>query len=128
MDLMFAYNQALMREENITFTAFEAHNGLCEYLKVFQGLKNTRSVYDVIYMIVKPPRIEGHLAGLRETLGILCNNLYVKLSKCGFCVEEIPCLGDFVGGNGVRMHPDKVQTIKDHRCHGHNRWSTAFLV
>ncbi|GMF44415.1 unnamed protein product [Phytophthora fragariaefolia] len=41
------------------------------------------------------------------------NKLYVKLSKCVFCADEIPCLGDFVGRNGVWMDPDKVQTIKD---------------
>ncbi|KAG3076359.1 hypothetical protein PI125_g21525 [Phytophthora idaei] len=34
-------------------------------------------------------------------------------AKCVFCAEEILCLGDFVGRNGVRMDPDKVQTIKD---------------
>ncbi|KAJ0391720.1 hypothetical protein P43SY_011382 [Pythium insidiosum] len=39
--------------------------------------------------------------------------LYVKLSKCVFCVEEIPCLGDYIGRNGVRMDPDKVRAITD---------------
>ncbi|OWZ00869.1 hypothetical protein PHMEG_00027849 [Phytophthora megakarya] len=39
--------------------------------------------------------------------------LYVKLSKCQFCVEEIPWLDEFVGRNGVRIHPDKVCVIKE---------------
>ncbi|GMF48279.1 unnamed protein product [Phytophthora fragariaefolia] len=35
------------------------------------------------------------------------------VGRCVFCADDIPCLGDFVGHNGVRMDPDKVQTIKD---------------
>ncbi|GMF26541.1 unnamed protein product [Phytophthora fragariaefolia] len=62
----------------------------------------------------KSRNIDEHLEALRKTLDILRDNkLYVKLAKCVFCAEEIPCLGDFVGRNGVRMDPDKVQTIKD---------------
>ncbi|POM72497.1 Hypothetical protein PHPALM_10777, partial [Phytophthora palmivora] len=132
MDLMSAYYQVRMREEDIKFTAFQAPNGLWEYLvlpmgvcnapatmhrltsKIFRDLKSTKSLYDDIYIFTKSPRIEDHLDALRETLDILRENkLYVKLSKCVFCAEEIPCLGDFVGRNGVRMDPDKVQTIKD---------------
>ncbi|KAG6616287.1 Retrovirus Polyprotein [Phytophthora cinnamomi] len=132
MDLMSAYYQVRMREEDIKFTAFQAPNGLWEYLvlpmgvcnapatmhrltsKLFRDLKNTKSFYDDIYIFTKSPNVEDHLDALRETLDILCDNkLYVKLSKCVFCADEIPCLGDFVGRNGVRMDPDKVQTIKD---------------
>ncbi|POM81916.1 Retrovirus Polyprotein [Phytophthora palmivora] len=39
--------------------------------------------------------------------------LYVKLSKCVFCAEEFPCLGNLISRNGVRIDPDKVQTIRD---------------
>ncbi|OWY92619.1 Retroelement, partial [Phytophthora megakarya] len=82
--------------------------------KLFRGLESTKSFYDAIYIFTKSRSIEDHLSALRKTLDILRDNkLYVKLSKCVFCAEEIPCLGDFVGRNGVRMDPDKVQTIKD---------------
>ncbi|KAG3196944.1 hypothetical protein PC128_g7243 [Phytophthora cactorum] len=132
MDLMSAYYQVRMREEAIKFTAFQAPNGLWEYLvlpmgvcnapatmhrltsKLFRGLENTKSFYDDIYIFKKSRNIEYHLEALRKTLDILRDNkLYVKSAKCVFCAEEIPCLGDFVGRNGVRMDPDKVQTIKD---------------
>ncbi|POM64835.1 Hypothetical protein PHPALM_19585 [Phytophthora palmivora] len=123
MDLM----SVRMREEDIKFTAFLAPNGLWEYLvcnppttlhrltsKTFRDLKNMRWFFDDIGIFTKSPSVDAHLDALHETLDILReNNLYVKLSKCGFCVEEIPCLGDFVGRNGVRMDPNKVQTIKD---------------
>ncbi|KAG3080218.1 hypothetical protein PI125_g20501 [Phytophthora idaei] len=132
MELMSAYYEVRMREEDIKFTAFQAPNGLWEYLvlpmgvcnapatmhrltsKLFRDLKHTKSFYDDIYVFTKSPKIEDHLEALRETLDILRDNkLYVKLSKCVFCADEIPCLGDLVGRKGVRMDPDKVQTIKD---------------
>ncbi|KAG3092027.1 hypothetical protein PI124_g20690 [Phytophthora idaei] len=132
MELMSAYYQVRMREEDIKFTAFQAPNGLWEYLvlpmgvcnapatmhrltsKRFRDLKHTKSFYDDIYIFTKSPKIEDHLEALCETLDILQDNkLYVKLSKCVFCADEIPCLGDFVGRKGVRMDPNKVQTIKD---------------
>ncbi|POM59800.1 polyprotein [Phytophthora palmivora] len=132
MDLMSAYYKVRMREDDIKFTAFQASNGLWEYLvlpmgvcnapatmhrltsKIVRDLKSTKSFYDDIYIFTKSRRIEDHLDALRETLDILRENkLYVKLSKCVFCAEEILSLGDFVGRNGVRMDPDKVQIIKD---------------
>ncbi|KAG3153577.1 hypothetical protein PI126_g10003 [Phytophthora idaei] len=132
MDRMSAYYQVRMREEDIKFTAFQAPNGLWEYLvlpmgvsnapatmhrltsKLFRGLENMKSFYDDIFIFTKSQNIEDHLKALRKTLDILRDNkLYVKLSKSVFCAEEIPCLGDFVGRNGVRMDPDKVQSIKD---------------
>ncbi|OWZ05517.1 LOW QUALITY PROTEIN: Retrotransposon protein [Phytophthora megakarya] len=36
-----------------------------------------------------------------------------EAGKMPICVEEIPCIGDFVGRNGVRMDPDKVRVIKE---------------
>ncbi|OWZ22791.1 polyprotein [Phytophthora megakarya] len=101
-----------MREEDIKFTAFQAPNGLCEYLVLPMG--NTKTFYDDIYVFTKSLNIEDHSEALRKTLDILRENkLYVKLSKCVFCAEVIPCLGDFAGREGVRMDPDKVLTIKN---------------
>lgn len=41
------------------------------------------------------------------------HKFYVKLSKCVFCVDEIPCLGDYVGRSGVRIDPKKVEILRD---------------
>ncbi|GMF36645.1 unnamed protein product [Phytophthora fragariaefolia] len=122
MDLMSAYYQVRMREEDIKFIAFQAPNGPWEYRvlpmgdcnapatmrrlpsKLFRDLKSTKSFYDDIYVFTKSSKIEDHLDALREKLDILRDNkLYVKLSKCVVCADEIPCLGDFVGRDGVRM-------------------------
>ncbi|GMF53574.1 unnamed protein product [Phytophthora fragariaefolia] len=132
MDLMSAYYQVRMNLDHTKYTAFQAPSGLYEYLvlpmgisnapatmhrltsSLFKGLTHTRSFYDDIYVFTKSKDIDEHLRALRDVLEILKKNkLYVKLSKCVFCAEEIPCLGDFIGRNGVRIDPDKVQTIRD---------------
>ncbi|KAE8907766.1 hypothetical protein PF005_g16824 [Phytophthora fragariae] len=132
MDLMSAYYQVRMKMDHVKYTAFQAPSGLYEYLVVlmgvsnapatmdrltsslFKGLPHTRSFYDDIYVFTKSKDINEHLRALRDVLEVLNKNkLYVKLSKCVFCAEEIPCLGDFIGRNGVRIDPDKVQTIRD---------------
>ncbi|OWZ09666.1 LOW QUALITY PROTEIN: hypothetical protein PHMEG_00017593 [Phytophthora megakarya] len=106
MDLMSAYYQVRMRKEDIKFTAFQVAKGLWEYLQ-------TRSFCEDIYIFIISQDVNEHLEALRKTLDILRDNkLYFKLSKCVFCTPEIPCLGDFVGRDGVPMDPDKVQYIK----------------
>ena len=109
MDLMSAYYQVRTREEAIKYTAFQAPNGLWEYLvlpmgvcnapatmhhltsKLFRGLQNTKSFYDDIYIFTKSRSMDEHLDSLRKTLDILRDSkLYVKLAKCVFCADEIP--------------------------------------
>ncbi|KAE8993514.1 hypothetical protein PR003_g15907 [Phytophthora rubi] len=119
MDLMSAYYQVRMREEDIKYTAFPAYlvlpMGVCNApatmhrltSKLFHDLRKTKSFYDDIYIFTKSHSIEEHLEALRKTLDILRDNkLNVKLAKCVFCANDIPCLGDFVGRDGVRMDPD----------------------
>ncbi|KAG2788998.1 hypothetical protein PC116_g14853 [Phytophthora cactorum] len=76
---------------------------------------------------MKSRNIEYHREALRKTLEILRDNkLFVKLSKCVLCAEEIPCFCDFVGRIGVRIDPDKVQTVKDWPYHEPKKSFTAF--
>ncbi|GMF19774.1 unnamed protein product [Phytophthora fragariaefolia] len=131
-DLMSAYYQVRMKMDHVRYAAFQAPSGLYVYLvlpmgvsnapatmhrltsSLLKGLPHTRSFYDDIYMFTKLKDINENLRALRDVLEILKKNrLYVKLSRCVFCVDEIPCLGDFIGRNGVRIGPDKVQTIRD---------------
>ncbi|KAG3105383.1 hypothetical protein PI124_g5946 [Phytophthora idaei] len=66
-------------------------------IKTFPGLVAYEVHLRRHLLFTKSPKIEDHLEALRETLDILRDNKrYVKLSKCVFCADEIPCLGDFV--------------------------------
>ncbi|KAF1327385.1 reverse transcriptase, partial [Globisporangium splendens] len=133
MDLLWGYYQVKLRESDIPFTAFSTPDGLFEYLvtpmglsgspgtfnrllqKVFSDLRDVMRIYfDDIYVFTTGRDVKEHVAALDRVLK-RCEEqqLYIKLSKCQFCVEEIPCLGDFVGRNGVRMDPDKVRIITE---------------
>ncbi|GMF18457.1 unnamed protein product [Phytophthora fragariaefolia] len=132
MDLMSAYYQARMKLDHTKHTAFQVPSDLYEYLvlpmgvsnapatmhrltsSLFKGLTHTRSFYDDIYVFTKSKDIDEHLRALHDVLEIQKKHkLYVKLFKWVFCAEAIPCLGDFIGRNGVRIDPDKFQTIRD---------------
>ncbi|KAF1329279.1 Retrovirus polyprotein, partial [Globisporangium splendens] len=133
MDLLWGYYQVKLREQDIPFTAFSTPDGLFEYLvtpmglsgspgtfnrllqRVFSDLRNVMRIYfDDIYVFTRSDDVSEHVKALDHVLK-RCEEqeLYIKLTKCQFCVEEIPCLGDFVGRNGVRMDPDKVKIIRE---------------
>ncbi|OWZ13069.1 hypothetical protein PHMEG_00013676 [Phytophthora megakarya] len=70
--------------------------------KIFRELRDVMRIYfDDIYLFTTNEDVSEHLEALD------------RLSKCQFCVDEIPCVGDFVGRNGVRMDPDEVNIIAD---------------
>ncbi len=57
---------------------------------------------------------EEHAEHLEQVLQLLREKkFYVKRSKCHFNVPEVEFLGHFVGRNGVRVDPRKVQIVKD---------------
>ncbi|POM63509.1 Polyprotein [Phytophthora palmivora] len=113
--------------------AFSTPDGLFEYLvtpmrlsgspgsfnrllqKVFRDLRDIMRIYfGDIYVFTQSEDVSEHLDALDRVLK-RCEEqkLYIKLSKCQFCVDEIPCLGDFVGRNSVRKDPDKLKIIAE---------------
>jgi hypothetical protein len=57
---------------------------------------------------------EEHLQHLDEVLRILDKQeLYAKLSKCEFGLTEMLYLGHVIGAQGVQVHGDKIQAIRD---------------
>ncbi|POM81808.1 Polyprotein [Phytophthora palmivora] len=72
-----------------------------------------RCYFDDIYVYLRSKSLDVHLEALDRVLTRLENhNFYVKLSKCVFCVDEIPCLGDYIGRDGVRIDPKKVEILQ----------------
>ena len=147
MDLLSGYYQVKLRDSDIPYTAFSTPDGLFEYLvtpmglsgspgtfnrllqKIFQDLEDFCRVYfDDMYVFTKEPDVQQHIQAIDKVLK-RCEEqkLYIKLSKCQFCVPEIPCLGDFVGRNGVRMDPDKVKIIKEWPIPKTKRHMESFL-
>ncbi|OWZ09096.1 LOW QUALITY PROTEIN: Retroelement [Phytophthora megakarya] len=121
LDLLSGYYQFRMREAGIPYTAFQALDGLYEYLLVPMGLSNApatfndgirkilgdlvdicQSYFDDIYHLNALDRV---FARLDE------HKFFVKLSKCVFCADSIPCLGDIVGCEGVKISPNKGRSF-----------------
>ncbi|KAE8984240.1 hypothetical protein PR001_g23234 [Phytophthora rubi] len=127
------YYQLLMRESDIPLRAVSTPSGmLWEWLVMPQGLSNApatfnrlvtqlfwpmrqfvQTYFDVIFVHSRASEgkttVEAHLGHLREVL--LCmreNRLYANINKCIFGAEEIPFLGCFLGKDGVRADPEKV--------------------
>ena len=132
LDLLNGYYQMRIRESDIPLTAFSTPSGHYEYIVTPQGLcgapasfnklvqaifKDVEDVcsayFDDAYVFTKGS-IDDHLLALRRVFE-KCRNeqVYLKLAKCILCADEIPCLGDFIGTNGVRMDPDKIKIIKE---------------
>ncbi|POM58000.1 LOW QUALITY PROTEIN: Reverse transcriptase [Phytophthora palmivora] len=132
MNVFSGYYQFRVRESDVPFTALQAPDGAYEYL-VLQWVSQPpptfnagvrrmltdfsdicESYVDDIYVYTKSQSIEKHLEALDRVLTRLEEKHYfVKLSKCVFCVDAIPCLGDYVGRNGVCIDPAKVKILRD---------------
>ncbi|POM78480.1 Retrovirus Polyprotein [Phytophthora palmivora] len=131
-DLLSGYYQIRMRLKDIPFTAFQTPDGLFEYLAVPMGLSNAPATFnrivqgifedmrefvatyfDDLYVFTKETTIETHLVAVRRVFE-RCRDkkLFLKLSKSTLCAEEIPCLGDLGGRQGV-LDPDKVRVIRN---------------
>ncbi|OWZ02563.1 polyprotein [Phytophthora megakarya] len=147
MDLLSGYYQFRMRDADIKYTAFQTVNGSYEYLVIPTGLSNAPatfndgirrllndlidfclSYFDDIYIFTRGNDIQSHLDALDTVLTRLEeNHFYVKLSKCVFCSAEMPCLGDYIGRNGIRIDPNKVVMLREWPLPKTNNELSSFL-
>ncbi|POM64394.1 Reverse transcriptase [Phytophthora palmivora] len=106
-DLLSGYYQIRMREKDILLTTFQTPEGLFEYLGVPTGLSNAPATFN-------HEDINVYLAAVEQVFQrCLDRQLYFKLTKSTIYSREVPCLGDFVGIEGVRIDPDKVAVIQE---------------
>lgn len=89
-----------------TFSRF-INNTLREYLDLFY-LAYLDDI--LIYSRIE----EEHTAYIRVILQKLRDaGLFTKMSKCEFFIPETKFLGMIIGRDGIRMDPEKVQTVRD---------------
>ena len=129
LDLQSGYHQIRVAESDVRKTAFQTHQGLCEYLAMPFGLCNAPSVfqrqmnaifghlpYVLVYLddiLVFSHTAEEHVNHLRTALELLRQHqFYAKLSKCAFYRTQTKFLGYLVDCQGVRVDPDKVACIQ----------------
>ena len=132
IDIISAFNNLRMKEGLEYLTAFRTRFGLFESLVMpfgltggpasFQRFMNDtlRDYLDIFctaylddILIYSKTRSE-HIQHVRMVLEKLREaGLYAKIQKCEFLVSETKFLGVIVGRDGIRMDPEKVETITD---------------
>ncbi|KAL2246237.1 UNVERIFIED_CONTAM: Transposon Tf2-12 polyprotein [Sesamum indicum] len=127
-------NRLRIAENDIPKTAFRTRYGHYEFLVMLFGLTNAPAAFMALmnrtfqeyldhFVIVF---IDDHLVYLRDreeheqhlriVLQILKEKeLYAKLSKCEFWVNQVIFLGHVVSGDGVMPDPSKVKAIMEWR-------------
>jgi hypothetical protein len=119
IDIMSGYHQIRIRLEDIPKTAFTTQYGLFEYLVMSFGLTNAQAHFTYLMNSVFMPDLdkfvvvfiddmiysknkEDHAEHLRIVLTRLREHqLYAKLSKCMFWLEEIQFLGHVLSAKGI---------------------------
>jgi hypothetical protein len=130
IDLRSGYHQLRIQPSDIAKTAFTTRYGLYEYTVMSFGLTNAPAYFmylmNKVFMeyldkfvvvfiddiLVYSKNKEEHEEHLRLVLQKLRDNqLYAKLSKCEFWLEEVSFLGHVITKGGIAVDPGKVRDV-----------------
>ncbi|KAK4400597.1 Retrovirus-related Pol polyprotein from transposon.6 [Sesamum angolense] len=133
IDLRSGYWQLRIAENDILKTDFRTRYGHYEFLVMPFGLTNAPAAFMALmnhtfqeYLdqfvivfiddnLVYSKNREEHEQHLRIVLQILKEELYAKLSKCEFWVNQVIFLGHVTSNDGVMHDPSKVKAIMEWR-------------
>ena len=132
LDLRFGYHQILLNPEDRHKIAFRTHQDLYEWLVMPFGLSNAPATFQSLmnqifngmlrkFVLVFFDNIQvysinwkDHLQHIEMVLNILKNNqLFAKISKCTFGVQQINYLGHTLSGDGVTMEVEKLEVVEN---------------
>ena len=130
IDLRSGYHQLRIKDTDVHKTAFRTRYGHYEFLVMPFGLTNApvdfmdlmnrvfRPYVDQFFVVfidnilVHSNDRENHDTYLQVVLETLRKErLYAKLSKCEFWLREVSFLRHIVSGEGIRVHPKKIEVI-----------------
>ena len=130
IDLRSRYHQILVKPEDVQKTAFRSRYGHYEYVVMPFEVTNALAIF-INYMnrifrpwldkfvmvfiddiLIYSKNRDEHADHLRVVLNVLKEHqLYGKLSKCEFWLEEVQFLGHVISEQGIAMDPAKIDTV-----------------
>jgi len=132
IDLRYGYHQFMIKENDISKTAFRTRFGHYEFVVVPFGLTNAPVVFMSLMngvfrkyldqfvqvfidnILVYSKNEKEHENHLRVVLICLRENqMYGKLSKCSFFQKKAHYLGHIISGEGILVDLEKVKAIMD---------------
>lgn len=132
MDVSNGFYSFKVAEEHKHKTAFITQDGIYQFIRVPQGMKNSPSFFNRILrkifcnllfkhvflylddILCYGSTFDEHLTSLRLTFEKLrLNRLKLKASKCSFGYNELKLLGHVISKDGIKVDPSKVSAIKD---------------
>ncbi|GKA72705.1 putative reverse transcriptase domain-containing protein [Tanacetum coccineum] len=106
IDLRSGYHQLRVHEYDILKTAFRTRYGHFEFIIMPFGLTNAPAVFmDFMNRVCRTFKVSLETAQKEK--------LYAKFSKCEFWLREVQFLGHVINGNGIHVHPSKIESIKN---------------
>ena len=130
IDLRSGYHQLRIKDADVHKTAFRTRYGHYEFLVMPFGLKNAPTAFmglmnrvfrsyvdqfvivfidDILVYSKDRKSHDTHLRVVLETLKK--EQLYAKLSKCEFWLNEVSFLGHIVSKEGIRVDPKKIEVV-----------------
>jgi hypothetical protein len=146
IDLRSGYHQLRIRPSDIPKTTFITKYGLYEFTVMSFGLTNAPAYFmylmNNVFMdyldkfvvvfiddiLIYSQNEQEHEEHLRKVLQRLRDcQLYAKLSKCEFWINEVLFLGHIINQEGVAVDPKKVTTILDWKAPKDVRGIKSFI-
>ncbi len=132
LDMTDGFWQIGLDEESRELTGFATRSQFWRWKVLPMGIMNSPSAFQramdqvlgelkwkivmcyVDDLIIYSNTLEEHLEHIEAVLKKLQEaNIYVKLAKCQFGVEEIKFLGHIVGKEGMKPDPEKTKAVKN---------------
>jgi hypothetical protein len=146
IDLRSGYHQLRIRPSDISKTAFITKYGLYEFTVMSFGLTNAPAFFmnlmNSVFMdyldkfvvvfiddiLIYSQSEEEHADHLKMAmLRLREHQLYAKLSKCKFCIDEVLFLGHIINKEGLAVDPKKVADILNWKAPTDARGIKSFI-